>query len=89
MFFVFSIGAQLAKDIAKDETKTEDINRKWRPSTIKDEYVNLSFQTASQLKRQLQEQMKEKEKDKIYVTFVDRVFCALYVVSSLSDTILN
>ena len=73
--------------MSNDETKTEDINRKWRPSTIKERYSHLSFQTAGQLKAKMKELMGNS--DKSSMAFLDRVFCTVYLVSSFRDIVLK
>ena len=86
-YFVYfnSVGSQLATQIGKDETNVENITRTWRPSTIKEKYATLYFQTACTLKTELVEKLKTK--DGSSREFIDRVFCAVYMVSGVINIV--
>ena len=64
--------------MSMDETETEIINRKCRPSIIREEYIKLSFQEASNIKSLivLSEELQNEKVD----SFLGRFFGTIYMV---------
>ena len=77
--FVFSSGKHLASQMGRDETKVENISRKARPSTIREAYGQLSFQTGSNIKQNMQKPYGVD--DKTWKDFKNDFICVLFMVN--------
>ena len=84
LFHVSSSGRHLASQMGRDETKVENISRKARPSTIREAYGQLSFQTGSNIKQNMQKPCGVDD-DKTWKDFKNDFICGLFMVNICND----
>ena len=65
-----------------DDSKSENISTQCRPSVIREKYVKLTTEDASNIKSLIQLQRDEINKEH-RTAYVDQLFCMLYMVSDL------
>ena len=75
---LYSFGKKLADEISMDDTKSENINSQCRPSVIREKYVNLTQQQATNLKAAIAIPLEEFAKLKL--DYLDRLFCTIHMV---------
>ena len=63
-----------------DDSKAENISSQCRPSILRETYVKLSSQDASNIKSLIHLQSGETNKE-MRIAYVDQFFCTLYMVS--------
>ena len=74
------LGGKLSKDMSRDEANFENINRKWRPSTIREEYSQISFQNASIIKSMILKPVGSMISDEEWTRCVGLFFSSIYMV---------
>ena len=79
-----SFGKALASEIGMDDSKAENISTQCRPSVLRETFVKLSSQDASNIKSSIPIQCDEMDKE-FKNLYIDQLFCALYMVSHLNQ----